>query len=134
MAKKTKVRKKRIKPKVLLVHASGKRRYVSYLVKFAKEEGLSYDSVKSLSSGREVAIKGWYSTKHPKFKERYEWDNTELINLKTKEIVRLHRLLDVCAKKLNSSPRRLWGLKKKERTTMKDWVLLKTYNQIYTSV
>lgn len=119
------------KVRVLLVHADGTRKIVCNLKKFAIEQGMSYESAASLAMGREVTIKGWYSTRHPKFKERYEYDNKKIINLKTKEIVSLTRLTTTCAKKLNVAFRRLYGLRIGERATLKDWMLLDTYNKIY---
>lgn len=126
----TKRKGKRLR--VLFIHANGERKIVCNLVKFAREQNMSIDSAKSLSIGRELCIKGWYSPKHPKFKERYTLDNQKIINLKTKEIKSLNRKLQQCADEINSAASKLYSLKYGIRKTLKDWVLLDTYNRIYS--
>lgn len=129
MAKKKGGRKLR----ATFVHINGERKVVTYLKKFAEEKGLSYGCVQELHRCKKLSIKGWFCTKHPKFKEEYSKRTKKIINLQTKEIVVLGFRMNELAKKIGVAYRKLMGLKHGERTSCKEWILLDTYNQIYNN-
>lgn len=124
-------KKKGRKVRATFIHLNGEKRIVTHLKKFAEEKGLSYICVQEMNKGKTLSIKGWYCTKHPKFKDEYPKKSRKIINLKTKEIVILGYRLNLLAKKIGVAYRKLMGLKHGERTSCKEWILLDTYKQIY---
>lgn len=93
---------------------------------------MSVDSLYSLSIGRRYCLNGWKSLNSPKKEAIEKWQNTEIINLKTKQVCKLGRSLVKLCKELNiSQPRSMSYLVTKDYIHLQDWVLMETYNILY---
>lgn len=90
--------------------------------------------MKQLSNAHDLCGNGWFNPKHPRFKELYANRSTKAINLKTKEVVVIGCNMQEAADKLGMNLRKLEAIKYRERQSCKGWVLLDTYNKIYSEL
>lgn len=108
------------------------------LKKLAERLGISIHSALSISTGRRIIL-GWYSNRTPaaKKKARRKIFNQELINLETKEVVRMglnrKKTIEEVLKTKSSGPRHMLQGIYKYQNAPRGWMDKKTYDLIHSN-
>jgi ADP-dependent phosphofructokinase/glucokinase len=115
-----------------LINPEGKRVRVTNAREFAAKNNISVHSIWSLATGRKFMIKGFQSIKAPNAKRLIKRMNTEIVNLKTGERIKVGRSVPKLAKKIGVEFTKLAKLiNKKYNLSLRGWVLAETYDLLY---
>lgn len=106
------------------------------LKKLAKRLNISYDSAASIATGRRI-IFGWYSKNTPVVRRRRKIYNQELINLETKEVVRMglnrNKVIREVLNLKTSGIRHMLQGRYKYQNAPNGWMDKKTYDLIHSN-
>ena len=117
---------------VYLINPEGKRVRINNMHKFAAANNMSVHNIVALALGRKYSLNGWVSLNFKGGDKIKKWRETEIINLKTKQVCKLGRSLVKLSKEIGiKSPTILSYIVTKKLLIHKDWMLMETYKLLH---